>query len=212
MLNLGKTNSHAERLAAHVITWFVFFISIAVLMEASANVRNNTPESSAIGGFTLLWMLGFVIYLITGIVGFFQRSGREIEERNSAFPIMQQMPDGMITWWQLGKIHRLDGPAVIYPNGVREWCRHGIVHREDGPAIEGPGHAQKWYLRGHLHRNNGPAVTTEDGTKLWYQHNLLTRSDGPAIEFRNGTVQYWVDGLEYSAAEFESLKLVLDNG
>ena len=35
-----------------------------------------------------------------------------------------------------GRVHRLDGPAVVYGNGTKVWYRHGVVYREDGPAIE----------------------------------------------------------------------------
>jgi hypothetical protein len=33
-----------------------------------------------------------------------------------------------------GRLHRLNGPAIIYYDGYEEWYRHGKLHRDDGPA------------------------------------------------------------------------------
>jgi len=39
--------------------------------------------------------------------------------------------------WRLnGKLHRLDGPAVIYDSGTEVWYKHGMFHRLDGPACK----------------------------------------------------------------------------
>jgi hypothetical protein len=43
---------------------------------------------------------------------------------------------GNTRWFQNGKLHRLDGPAIEYSNGVKIWCQNGKCHRLDGPAIE----------------------------------------------------------------------------
>ena len=32
-------------------------------------------------------------------------------------------------------IHRMDGPAVVFPTGTRQYWQYGQLHREDGPAI-----------------------------------------------------------------------------
>lgn len=39
--------------------------------------------------------------------------------------------------WRLnGKLHRLDGPAVIYTkNNTQIWYKHGELHRIGGPSI-----------------------------------------------------------------------------
>jgi len=39
-------------------------------------------------------------------------------------------------WVQNGKLHRLDGPAVIYSSGYHVWYQNGRKHREDGPATQ----------------------------------------------------------------------------
>ena len=38
-------------------------------------------------------------------------------------------------YWSNGKIHRTDGPAVIYEDGTEEWWKNGVRHRLNGPAI-----------------------------------------------------------------------------
>ena len=62
--------------------------------------------------------------------------------------------DGTKQWFQNGRRHRLDGPAVEYPNGIKYWCQNGQRHREDGPAVELP-----------------------DGTKVWYQNNRIIKRE-----------------------------------
>ena len=37
------------------------------------------------------------------------------------------------------KLHRLDGPAIVYMDASAEWYFNDKLHREDGPAVEGPG-------------------------------------------------------------------------
>ncbi|NJO58776.1 MAG: hypothetical protein HC836_10640 [Richelia sp. RM2_1_2] len=39
-------------------------------------------------------------------------------------------------WRKDGVLHRIDGPAVIWPDGSKEWYKNGRLHRIDGPAIE----------------------------------------------------------------------------
>jgi len=56
-----------------------------------------------------------------------------------------------------GRLHRLDGPAIIYSNGYEGWCVNGNYHRHDGPARTWVDGSQEWYLNGLLHRLDGPA-------------------------------------------------------
>lgn len=48
------------------------------------------------------------------------------------------------------KIHRLNGPAVIYYDGRKEWWVHGKRHRLNGPAIIYPDGSRSWYKNGEL--------------------------------------------------------------
>ncbi len=56
--------------------------------------------------------------------------------------------DGMQRWFKEGKLHREDGPAIIYPDGRQWWYKEGEWHREDGPAIIYPDGRQWWYKEG----------------------------------------------------------------
>jgi len=43
---------------------------------------------------------------------------------------------GRKEWLKNGKLHRKNGPAVIWSDGDRFWIQNGLYHRLDGPAIE----------------------------------------------------------------------------
>jgi hypothetical protein len=47
-----------------------------------------------------------------------------------------------------GKVHREDGPAVIFKSGTKLWYYNGVKHRYDGPAIEQPDGYKRWFLNG----------------------------------------------------------------
>ena len=51
-------------------------------------------------------------------------------------------------WYQNGKRHRTDGPAVEYANGNKRWYQNGKLHRTDGPAIEYTSGTKYWYIEG----------------------------------------------------------------
>ena len=65
-----------------------------------------------------------------------------------------------------GKLHREDGPAIIFPNGTVMWFLNGARHRVDGPAIVWPGGTKEWWLNGVVYtkreyylRLNAPGYT-----------------------------------------------------
>ena len=60
-------------------------------------------------------------------------------------------------YWVLmnGKLHRTDGPAVVWPNGDKLWYLNNERHRTDGPAVEFANGTKEWYL-------NGEQVEMED--------------------------------------------------
>jgi len=76
--------------------------------------------------------------------------------------------NGTVEWYQNGKLHRTDGPAIIYSDGYQEWYLNGKQHREDGPAVVYSNGYQEWYQDDKLHRTDGPAVIDSDGTKQYY--------------------------------------------
>ena len=79
--------------------------------------------------------------------------------------------DGAHRWCCEGKLHREDGPAILYRNTL-EWYREGYLHREDGPAIISYG-IESWYYMGKLHRDDNPAVIWPDGYKEWWCNGEL---------------------------------------
>jgi hypothetical protein len=86
--------------------------------------------------------------------------------------------------------------------GTKEWFLNGKLHREDGPAIIYADGTKFWYLNGKLHREDGPAVEDVDGTKKWGLNNKLHREDGPAIEYANGTKEWYLNDVEYTKQEY----------
>lgn len=92
-------------------------------------------------------------------------------------------------YFMYGLRHRIGGPAVMkkYYNVIteEEWYENDKLHREDGPAVIYCGAAvlkQKWFLRGQLHREDGPAIDNETPhytQKIWYRRSKLsTNTDG----------------------------------
>jgi hypothetical protein len=43
-----------------------------------------------------------------------------------------------------GKLHRLDGPAILYVDGRKQWYKNGLRHRLDGPAVEAVSYKDWW--------------------------------------------------------------------
>ena len=53
-----------------------------------------------------------------------------------------------VEWFQDGKLHRIDGPAIEWFDGDEHWFQKGKYHRIDGPAIEDANGYKCWYLQG----------------------------------------------------------------
>jgi hypothetical protein len=76
-------------------------------------------------------------------------------------------------WYQNGKRHREDGPAIEDANGYKAWYKNGKIHREDGPAVEDAGGYKVWYIEGKEltkkefnNRNNKVEVTLKEVAKV----------------------------------------------
>jgi antitoxin component YwqK of YwqJK toxin-antitoxin module len=121
---------------------------------------------------------------------------REItkDELIKLMPGQIERTNGDIEWYQNGKLHREDGPAMEYANGTKLWCQYGQVHRIDGPTTEYADGSKFWYQDGLLHRVDGPAAEYANGDKLWYQNGELHRVDGPAEEYANGAKEWYQNG------------------
>jgi len=61
-----------------------------------------------------------------------------------------------------GRLHRNNGPALVYPDVQIEWYKHGKSHRIDGPALITP-NGWAWYVNG---------VRIESWEQLKYEANL----------------------------------------
>ena len=75
-----------------------------------------------------------------------------------------------IEYYQNGRLHREDGPAIEWKNGDKYWYKNGEFHREDGPAIENVNGYKAWYKNGERHREDGPAIECSYGDKEWYKN------------------------------------------
>ena len=81
----------------------------------------------------------------------------------------KNLGDGTIEWRnENGELHRIDGPAVIYPRGTQSWWLNHKRHRLDGPAIIRVDGTQEWYVNDKLHRLDGPAIIWSDKIQEWY--------------------------------------------
>lgn len=54
--------------------------------------------------------------------------------------------DGGVTYHRWYKFHRKNGPAWIQKSGYQYWFQRGKLHREDGPAIEYANGEHSYYL------------------------------------------------------------------
>lgn len=86
-------------------------------------------------------------------------------------------PDGVEEWWINGELHREDGPAHTNTNGTMVWYHYGLKHRIDGPAFIWDDGDTEWWLNGERHREDGPAVERTDGSKEWYRNGKFIRSE-----------------------------------
>ena len=60
--------------------------------------------------------------------------------------------------------------------GNKEWYQNGKRHREDGPAIEMANGSKEWFLNGRRHRTDGLAIEMANGNKLWHLNGQLIKT------------------------------------
>jgi hypothetical protein len=71
--------------------------------------------------------------------------------------------------------------AVDHGDGMKEWYVNGKLHRSDGPAVMWHSYTA-WYINGEKHRADGPAVIFRNGTKEWWNSGFLHKYNIRAIE------------------------------
>ena len=69
-----------------------------------------------------------------------------LTDRTGRYKITNEF--GGKSWYQDNKLHRKNGPAIIYDNGTRLWIMEDEFNREDGPAVMWPSGGKVWYLKG----------------------------------------------------------------
>jgi len=74
---------------------------------------------------------------------------------------------GTKRWYQNGKLHRENGPAIEYANGGEEWRQNGKLHRLDGPAVEWFDGSKEWWL-------NDEEYTKEEFVLLQFIKGIIT--------------------------------------
>ena len=90
----------------------------------------------------------------------------------------------------------------VYENGYRQWYQNGKLHRLDGPAVEYENGYREWYQNDQRHRVDGPAIEYSNGYRVWYQNGQRHRLDGPAIEWANGDRQWWIEDKKLTQEQF----------
>ena len=119
------------------------------------------------------------------------------------------VPDGTKYWYQDGRYHRLDGPAIEYADGKKSWYIKDVKHTEEEyynsilqltdnkmiiTYIINDHGTKYWRQNNQFHRTNGPAIEYSNGTKKWYQNNQLHRTNGPAVEYPDGAKRWYQNG------------------
>lgn len=90
-------------------------------------------------------------------------------------------------WYKGWKVHRDDGPAIIYKNGTKMYYLEGKTSRKNGPALivphevarRGNGVIEGWYQDGVQHRIGGPAIIRLDGTEIYFEYGRKIKTVHP---------------------------------
>ena len=102
-----------------------------------------------------------------------------------------KLQGGDVVYFLDGKVHRINGPAVISSDHeLFIWVKNGKVHRDDLPAVE----------------------SHDDSLQIYYEEGFKHRVNGPAQIYR-GQKEYWIYGKQYTdldAYTNESRSTILD--
>ena len=110
-------------------------------------------------------------------------------------------------WRIKGKLHNMQGPAIVKSDGGREWWLNGYRQPLVTPnVIKGDG-TKEWHKQGgtehgdhRLHRTDGPAVVRPEDVAFekglpeweWLYHDMKHRLDGPALKWPSGAESWYV--------------------
>jgi antitoxin component YwqK of YwqJK toxin-antitoxin module len=99
-----------------------------------------------------------------------------------------KLQGGDVVYFLDGKVHRINGPAVICQGVLFIWAKNGKVHRDDLPAVETQDDSlQIYYEDGFKHRVNGPAVISGNTKEYWIYNRQFIDEDEYVNESR-GTI------------------------
>ena len=113
-----------------------------------------------------------------------------------------QWINGSKCWYRNGRLHREDGPALIFINGDKYWRHSGRWHIKDGHAVEYANGDKLYYLNGKRHRTDGPAIEYADGSKEYYLNGKeLTKYEFNQRQKCNAVVE--IDGVKYTLTPVE---------
>ena len=86
--------------------------------------------------------------------------------------------NGRVEWRNPnGKLHRVDGPAVIYNEGHAEWRINGVRHNLNGPATSWSNNDKSWLLNNKLHCIHGPSLDWKHEKEWCLGDETLSRQD-----------------------------------
>lgn len=87
-----------------------------------------------------------------------------------------------------GKLHREDGPAVIWNDGTENWYQNGRLHREDGPARTWYDGSTTWYIDGVPQSEPGPQIVKDIHEYIHAHglHELIQSGDEVSMETVRG--------------------------
>ena len=84
----------------------------------------------------------------------FLKDGELYTENGNKIKLLHNLLSGVVNIYyeawinEENKLHRLDGPSLIYPNGCKEWYLNGLLHRIDGPAVEFHTGFKQYFING----------------------------------------------------------------
>jgi hypothetical protein len=112
-----------------------------------------------------------------------------------------------------GKLHRENGPAVLYKNGTVFYYKNGLIHREDGPAIMFADGERHYYINGSIHNENGPAIIFANGKK---EYRIYVGTDSRGYDFHavynsENTIKYSVKAGCRNFTDLQALRHWKDN-
>jgi hypothetical protein len=92
---------------------------------------------------------------------------------------------------------------VELSDGTKFYYELGDLHRENGPAVIRADGSETWYIRNKKHRLGGPANICANGTLEWWFDNQYHNLYGPAIIYANGTREWRIVGEYVLEEDFE---------